>query len=399
MTPTSSHLPDTSAISELILQTRRLLRSTWVKTGLSLTVGLLLAVLVFATTVDLLLPLAWPWLRLIALLLVLGPAGWVFVQGVMWPLWRRLGPVQVARHIEAHIPGIHNRLVSCVDLAEAGGGTFPTCRASSGHVENVPPQGAKGPRISLPLYRLLVQETLEHIRDFRPRSLIDIRARNRLRLFSGGSIAALLVLALLFGSRLPTAVARILLPFADIPPASSVYYAVQPGSAKVLRGEDITFTAEIGRGEPEELVLELHGDKGSNTLRHPLVKQEGGLWKCTLNTSNIGTGFEHSFTYRIRGGGTWSKQYRVGILDRPTVINRFVRLYYPSYLGEAEPREGPPQMLDVSGPEGSMVEVVIDVDVPVAEANIQFLTLKARAGRPAAGACGAILGGDGTAQG
>ena len=60
------------------------------------------------------------------------------------------------------------------------------------------------------------------------------------------------------------------------------------------------------------------------------------------------------------------------------MVNRFVRLHYPDYLGDSQPREGPPQTLDVSGPEGSTVEVVVDVDVPVAEATIQALKLKAK---------------------
>src|SRR5437016_1564534 len=103
--------PDVAPIYRLIRRTRRLLRSSWVITGLSLTVGLLLGSLVAVCLLDLAWPLL-PSLRLLALLLVLLPAAWVFTVGVLMPLARRLGHVRVARRIESHIPGIHNRLVS-----------------------------------------------------------------------------------------------------------------------------------------------------------------------------------------------------------------------------------------------------------------------------------------------
>ena len=44
----------------------------------------------------------------------------VLLTGVVWPLFRRLTPVMVARRIEKHIPGIHNRLVSSLDLSASG---------------------------------------------------------------------------------------------------------------------------------------------------------------------------------------------------------------------------------------------------------------------------------------
>ena len=95
-------VPDTTPIQRLIRTTRRLLRSSWVITGLGLTVGLLLGTLVATTLVDLAVPV-WPVLRLIALLLVVLPAGWVLVTGasivprtcvcphIWWSEWRRSG--------------------------------------------------------------------------------------------------------------------------------------------------------------------------------------------------------------------------------------------------------------------------------------------------------------------
>jgi hypothetical protein len=351
-----SGVPDTRPLHRLIRRTRRLLRSSWVATGFGLSVGLLLATFVAVTTVDLLAPLAWPGLRLAALLLVIVPASWAFFAGVVRPLFRRLRSTQVARRIETHIPGIHNRLVSCIDLA------------------NKPDDG----RRSTAFYRRLVGEALERIRGFRPSKVVDFLGLRRAGLFAAAGIVAFIVAWLLFSDRLPTAMARILSPFADIPPASGVVYTVQPGDAGVLRGEDVTFTAHVEKGEPGELYLEMHGDPGTKPLRHNLVKGDNRDWTLTLNTGNIAAGFERSFRYRVHGGGTWSRQHQITIHDRPTIVSRHTVLHYPEYMAIPEPRVGPPQTLEVTGPEGSQVEVIVESEGDVAEGEIQFLEPRKR---------------------
>src|SRR5207245_6740953 len=134
----------------LTRRTRRLLRSTWVATGAGLTAGLLLAALVLTTGLDLLSPLG-TWPRLAALLLVVVPAAWAAFAGVVRPLFRRLREVQVARRIEATLPGIHNRLVSCIDLEKRGPGAA-----------------------SATFHRRLLTEALERVRGFRPRAVLDL---------------------------------------------------------------------------------------------------------------------------------------------------------------------------------------------------------------------------------
>ena len=110
--------PDVSPINRLIGQTRRLLRSSWLATGLGLTVGLFVGALAAVTALDLVFPLP-TWLRLAALLVVVVPSTWALLVGVVLPLCRRLRAGDVARRIEGHIPGIHNRLVSCIDLSHS----------------------------------------------------------------------------------------------------------------------------------------------------------------------------------------------------------------------------------------------------------------------------------------
>src|SRR5438046_5863170 len=50
------------------------------------------------------------------------------------------------------------------------------------------------------------------------------------------------------------------------------------------------------------------------SLAYDLQKQDGRTWKFTLGSGNISAGFERSFHYRVRGGGTWSKEYQITLL-------------------------------------------------------------------------------------
>ena len=344
-------LPDSRPIDQLVSRARSLLRLSWVATGLGLTVGLGVGTLLVVTLADLVVPL-WPAFRLAALVLVAGPALWVLIQGVLLPAFRRLGPGYVARRIEAHMPGIHNRLVSCIDLAGTG-------RASAN---------------SPAFYRRLVSEALERIHGFRPATVVDRLSLQRAGAVAGVSVAAfLLAMALLF-DRMPTALARIFLPFADIPPAAGVVFTVTPGDdAKVLRGEDIAFAVEVTKGEASEFQLELFNPSADKPVWHTLKKGDGDVWQIAINSGNIKAGFEHSFWFRVHGGGTWTRPRQVRILDRPSIASLHTILHYPEYMGMPEPLVGPPQVADVTGPEESRVEVVVQAEGDVKEGEIQLL--------------------------
>ncbi len=349
-------LPDSRPIDQLVSRTRSLLRLSWVATGLGLTVGLGVATLLVVTLADLVVPL-WPSFRLAAFILVAGPALWVLIQGVVLPAFRRLGPGYVARRIEAHLPGIHNRLVSCIDLARTQG------------------TAAYSPAF----YRRLVGEALERIRGFRPATVVDRLSLRRAGAFAGASVAAFLVALVLLSDRMPTALARIFLPLADIPPATGVIFTVTPGEdAKVLRGEDIAFAVAVEKGEANDFQLELFNPGADKPVWHALKKGDGNVWQLAVNSGNIKAGFEHSFRFRVHGGGTWTRPRQVTILDRPGIAALHTVLHFPDYMGMPGPHVGPPQVADVTGPEESRVEVVVQAEGDVTEGEIQLLKPRSR---------------------
>ncbi|MFM8222318.1 MAG: hypothetical protein ACKOJF_25680, partial [Planctomycetaceae bacterium] len=363
--------PDISPIRRLIAQVRRLLRSSWVATGLGITLALLFGVLVAAALLDLVMPLPVP-LRLLALLAVVIPSAIACWSGMIRPLFRRMSPVRVARVIEPHLPKIHNRLVSVVDLDQ--------------------PQARD--KFSGAFHQRLVRETLERIKSFAPSRVINFQTLRRAVVAAVLAVGAFAGAFALFSDRLPTAVARIFQPFADIPPATGVTFDVEPKNTKSLRGDPIELAARVTKGRPEGLRAEVRLLTSGQTLWHDLdapraagtaptpapagaadaeLAAEGDETAAAPRHSITLAGIEESFEYRIHGGGTWSPKYRVEMLDRPRIVDVQSALHYPQYMGIAEPRVNPPLQLDVTGPEESQVEVRVATAGDVSEGQIELL--------------------------
>jgi hypothetical protein len=359
-------LPDSRPLHRLIRRTRHLLRSSWVATGAGLTLGLLLGALVSLAALDLVAPvkpLTWTvfghvlpvdsLLRLFALLLIVVPATWAFVAGVVRPLCRRLAAVHVARRIEDHIPGVHNRLVSCIDL-----------------------EANDHPPVSAVFHRRLLTEALDRIRRFRPGQVVDALSLRRAALFAFVSTVAFAAVWAVASSRMPRAMARLFLPFADLPPVSDVAYKVEPGKADVLREEPILFTARVTTdADPKDLRLELYNDAGQPSRPFDLKadRQDPKVWRCVVDGASLGAGYEDGFRYRVYGGGTWSQEYAIRLVERPVLLGVATAVYYPKYMGIPEPHLTPPQAVEVTGPEGGEVEVLVQAQGQVAAGEVQLL--------------------------
>lgn len=344
--------PNSGVIASLIETSRRWLRSGWVATGAGITVGLLASLLLIAGLLDLILVL-WPSFRLIALMAVLIPTLLALAWGVLRPLFRRITRRAVARRIEAQLPGIHNRLVSCVDLESS----------------------AQAKSVSASFYKKLLSEAIARIQGFQPQKLLDRNHLQRAAIFAGTSVLSFVVGMQVFSDRLPTALARIFSPFADIPPASGVVYSVEPGDQKVLRGNEVAFTVTVEKGTPDDLTLEIdvtEGDEKGKSLRYDLVSQSEAVWTFRL------PGFSSSFDYRVRGGGTWSPLYHVTMLDRPQIVGLRTKLTYPSYMGAIPPEIGLPDVADVIGPVDGNVDVEVQVDGDPTVGRIELLQSRVR---------------------
>jgi hypothetical protein len=353
--------PDSGPLYRLIRRTRLLLRATWLVTGLALTIGLFLGALGLVVAADLMLPmLQLPYwiaynidtgLRLASLVLVVAPPAVAFAAGVLYPLVRRLSAGQVARRIEKHLPGIHNRLVSCIDLEARG-------RAAASPV----------------FYRRLLTESLDRIRGFRPRRVLDFLRTRRAGLIAAVGTAGFVVVWLCFSNQMPTALARIFQPFDDIPPVGLAAFSVQPGSGDFLREEKIDFSAAISRGTPGSLKLQLQAANGATTEQslEPAPDDPASL-RRELDTVSIGQAYQKGFHYRVYGAGTWSPRYAVNLVERPLITGVDTAVFYPAYMGIPDSHPTPREASEVVGPEGGEIEVVVQAEGQVAEGDIQLL--------------------------
>lgn len=360
----SRSLPDSRPLHDLIGRARALLRSSWVATGLGITVGLLFGLLVVLTLIDLFVPFEPvtlpyfkvvvpldPVFRCVALFLVVVPALLAFFHGVVRPLWRGLRPAQVARRIEDRLPGIHNRLVSAIDLEKK-------------------PEG----EVSRTFLARLLSEALERIRGFRASSLLDLVSLRNAVVAAVVALSCSGVAWLLFSDRLPTAVARIFFPLADIPPASGVAYDVQPGSKAVLRDEPIPFRAVITKGEPDRLRVVAYGPAGTEPMSFALEadRQDGNLFKADVDAGSLSKAFKTGLTYRVFGGRTWSPLYRIDFVDRPVVAEVKIATRLPEYARNPNLTPVPDQAI-VTGFEKGRVNVRVKGKGDVARGEIQLL--------------------------
>ncbi len=343
--------PDPRPLFELLSKVRRLLRASWVTTGAGIAVGLFAGVTLVFALLDLAMPL-WVWLRWVALACVAVPAAWASYMGVLRPLVRRMSNRMLARRVERELPAIHNRLLSCVDLTDQLADSAGACPA------------AATPPASPEFYRRLVAEALERIRGFRPASVVDLAALRRAVFAASTTLALFLLVWLAFSDRLPTALARIFNPWADIPPATGVKFTVRPGSRKVLKGDDVRFQVDVlSQKQPDQLRLEIVPEDGSPRLWYPL-RRRGSRWTHVLQ------GYDKSFSYRVHGGGTWSPQYDITMVDRPRIVGVSAAVHLPKYMQAKRPLRNPPQVLDVTGPEQSQVELRVDVEGSAVEGEI-----------------------------
>ena len=190
--------------------------------------------------VDLLIPLATTFRLLFAVgfwLVLIGSIAGLLV----WPALRRLTLEDVALRIERTVGGMHNRLLTVLDLHRAD---------AAGKKQSNPDMVAR-----------LLWQTRNKLADFHIRQIVNPVPLLR---SLAGLVAVLLVavlLAVVFRESAPTALARILRPTADIPPVTWLQIAA-PGELAVPAGDPLTIGVDVTRGEVDALSLHLQQPDG-----------------------------------------------------------------------------------------------------------------------------------------
>ena len=154
--------------------------------GVGLALGLSIAVITAAAALDLLVvfPDALRWMAFVILAMV---AGYCLFGRVVRPLLRWLPLPAVALRIEKLLPGIHNRLVTAVELGNR-----------------------KQSESTQPFFAAIVRQAADHVADFQPAQVVDRLSMRRALIWL--AVPSVILIASWFASPrfVGTALARVL---------------------------------------------------------------------------------------------------------------------------------------------------------------------------------------------
>ncbi len=170
---------------------------------------------------------------------------------------------------------------------------------------------------------------------------------------------------------------RILLPWADIVPASRVTIsAVTPGSLTVSRGEFVDVSAEVrGLGDDDAIVLRYTTDDGQ-VVGKPIPMKPAGdrlRYACRVADGNDGSdsiGLTRNLTYRFEAGDARSLDYAITVVAAPSILVERVDYHYPPYTGYVDRTvDG---LGDIRAIEGTRITIHARANGAIRDADVDF---------------------------
>lgn len=269
---------------------------------------------------------------------------------LLMPAWHRPVLDAVALQIERSLGGIHNRLLTVVDLARRRRPPLTTGVAVA--TDRLRPE----------LVERLLDQTQERLRDFRPSRVLPWRAVARNLLVVAATVAVFVGMSIGFGERFVITLQRLFDPTADIPPGTWLILE-PPGDLDILEREQFTINARVLRGAVDGLNLVLFDDLG-NGRRQPMRSDEVGSFIATID------GLERPTRYRIEGGNTWTKTHTIRLLKRPEILSLARSIHLPDYMRIDRPLSVADDAASIAAPEGSMVEFQASASPEASEGRI-----------------------------
>ncbi|MEQ8836376.1 MAG: hypothetical protein RID07_06180, partial [Lacipirellulaceae bacterium] len=287
-----------------------------------------------------------------------------FLAGLAWHVWRSflpllrpINPIYAAQTIESNSPTLKNSLLSLLLF-----------------------RGRKQPMASQ-VYQAIQKQTADRLNESPMASVIDRSSVIRLG-YVLVAVVALCALYRVFSPKDPTAtVGRVLAPWSDIAAPSRVQIAnIAPGDTSLARGERLEVSAEIlglGEEEPVELhyssvdkkifdsimIMTRHGETDRYAVSMPAKRrgsQKGGVQR----------GIQQDLIYWITAGDARSREHKITVYSRPTIVVTGVRYEYPSYTGF--PSQTVADTGDVRGVEGTRVTISAVSNLPLKSAHVDF---------------------------
>lgn len=294
--------------------------------------------------------------RVILFTLLAGSVGWFAVRRI-WPLViRRVNPVYAAHTIESSTSGgtsLKNSLVNLLLFRQK--------------------------RTDIPdaVYRTLEEQAAQRLSRVPLDSAVDQTTLIRFG-YVLVAIVALAALYKIFSPKDPVVAAqRVLMPWADIVPASRVNISdIKPGTTTVSRGEFIDVSAEVrGIGDDDTVLLKYTTVDGRSVGKAVPMRLSGNQLRFEARLPEDGgssgaVGLSQNLTYRIEAGDARSLDYRVKVVEAPSILVERVEYDYPDYTGYVDRVET--TLRDIRAIEGTRVTVHARANGPIKEAEVDF---------------------------
>lgn len=170
---------------------------------------------------------------------------------------------------------------------------------------------------------------------------------------------------------------RVLMPWADIMPASRVAISsVKPGSVTVSRGEFVDVSAEVrGIGDDDTVLLRYTTDDGQ-VVGKPIPMKPAGdgmSFLCRVADESDGAqqvGLTRNLTYRLEAGDARSLDYAVTVVEAPSMLVERVDYDYPAYTELVD--RTVKELGDIKAIEGTRVTVHSRANGPIRQADVDF---------------------------
>ncbi len=263
-------------------------------------------------------------------------------------LLKRINPVYAAHTIERSRPGMKNGLVN-----------FLLFRAQPGALSPV-------------VYQAIEEQAATNLAKGRAETAVD---RSKLIHIGYALIAIVLVCALyaLFSPKdLFQTVERVVLPWAEISaPTRTAIVEIEPGDARVFRGQQLTVAARVSGLTGEGQVLLYYSTDDGQLVDRAVemnLPPDGYKYSCLLPAGE--SSLQQSLTYRIAAGDATTRTYHVEVVAAPTIVVERVNYKYPTYTGLLAQRVE--HQGDIKAIEGTEITIEALANQDMQSAGIDF---------------------------
>ena len=306
-----------SQLQEKLFEARRVWKRTLLWTGCAIVLVGLIAILAGEAVVDLLMPLP-SGIRAVLLIGTAGAVGYTLYRYVVQPIRTKLTLRDVALNVERQHPELEDRLVSALQFGD---------------------RNTDDP-IEAHMLQRLVTDAAEHAEEMDFNATVDKTRKHKYLGIAVAALAICILLLLIFPVEINTALNRLLVPWKKTAPVLTTRLNVQPGNARIPRGQSLRIDVEVaGKGADkvrlgytrmnrpstvESVELDRHSPPEQQVN---MVQNEGEKDKFEYEIFNI----NEDVQYYVLANNTESERYIVEVFDIPRVTDISVSYTYPEY--------------------------------------------------------------------